>query len=76
MKRWQLIGVLLWRGGVAFVAAYAFYRGAWQLVRQLDWPPQLSVGAAIALAGFALVMLSLVLERLRAAREEGDLLDD
>ena len=76
MNRWQIIGVVLWRGGLAFVAAYAFYRGAWRLLRQLDWPPQLTVGTAIALAGFALVMLSLILERRAAAKTEGNLLDD
>ncbi|MGB0514435.1 MAG: hypothetical protein ACPGJE_06315 [Wenzhouxiangellaceae bacterium] len=75
-RRWQMAGLLLWRGGLLFVIAYGFYHGAWQIVRQLDWPPQITVGAALALAGFALVMLSLILERRQAARAEGSLLDE
>ncbi|MBY6204294.1 hypothetical protein [Halomonas denitrificans] len=75
-ERWQVAGLVLWRGGLAFVAAYAFYTGAWQLLRRLDWPPQLTIGSSIALGGFALLMASLVLERRAAARREGDLLDD
>jgi len=75
-QRWQLVGLVLWRGGLAFVLAYAFYHGARQLLRQLAWPPQLTVGAAIGAAGLCLVMVSLIVERRRAAREEGKLLDD
>jgi hypothetical protein len=75
-QHWQMVGIVLWRGGLLFIAAYGFHHGAWRLLRQLDWPPQVTSGAALALAGFALVMLSLILERRRAARAEGDLLDD
>lgn len=75
-QRWQWVGVVLWRGGVTFVAAYAFYHGAWQVLSQLDWPPQLISGAAIALGGFGLLVLSLILDRRRASRAEGNLLDD
>jgi len=75
-QRWQMVGLLLWRGGMAFVVAYGFYHGAWRLLRQLAWPPQLTVGAAIALAGFCLVIVSLIAERRKAARAEGNLLDD
>lgn len=75
-QRWQVAGLVLWRGGLAFTAAYAFYHGAWQMLRRLDWPPQLTIGSAIALAGFGLVLLSLLVERRGAARREGDLLDD
>ncbi len=74
--RWQVAGLALWRGGLAFVAAYAFYTGAWQLLRRLDWPPQLTIGGSIALGGFALLMASLVLDRRAAAQREGNLLDD
>ncbi|MGM0658928.1 MAG: hypothetical protein ACQET0_10170 [Pseudomonadota bacterium] len=78
MKRqgWQIVGLLMWRGGMTFVLAYGFYHGAWRVLRQLAWPPQLTVGAAIALAGFCLVIFSLMAERRKAAREEGNLLDD
>ncbi|MGK7297237.1 MAG: hypothetical protein ACNS61_15665 [Candidatus Wenzhouxiangella sp. M2_3B_020] len=76
MRRWQIVGIVLWRGGLAFTAGYLFYRGAWQIVHPLDWPPQLAIGSAIALAGFGLFMLSLIVERRKAADAEGDLLDD
>ena len=76
IQRWQLLGLMLWRGGLAFVAAYGFYYGAWQVVRAMDWPQTLTIGASIALAGFGLVFLSLILERRSAARDEGNLLDD
>lgn len=75
-RRWQLIGLVLWRGGLVFVAAYGFYYGAWQFIQQLDWPRTITIGTSIALAGFALLMLSLILERRDAARSEGNLLDD
>ena len=75
-RRWQLIGLMLWRGGLAFVAAYGFYYGAWQFIQRLDWPRAITIGASIALAGFALLVLSLILDRRNAARTEGDLLRD
>ena len=71
-----MAGVVLWRGGLAFVAGYAFYLGSWRLIRMLDWPAQVTVGLALALAGFGLVMISLIGERVQAARHEGNLLDD
>ncbi len=76
MRRWQIAGIVLWRGGLAFAAGYLFYQGAWRIVRRLDWPPQITVGSAIALAGFGLFMLSLIAERRQAARAGGDLLDE
>lgn len=76
VERWRMAGVVLWRGGLAFVAGYTFYLGSWRLIRLLDWPAQITVGLALALAGLGLVMVSLILERMRAVRMEGDLLDD
>lgn len=71
-----MAGVVMWRGGLVFAAAYTFYWGSWRLIQLLDWPEQVTVGLAIALAGLALVMISLILERMRAAQMEGNLLDD
>ena len=76
VERWRMAGVVMWRGGLVFVAAYTFYWGSWRLIRLLDWPPQITVGLAVALAGLGLVMVSLILERVRAAKTEGNLLDD
>jgi len=71
-----MAGIVLWRGGLVFVAAYAFYQGAWEIVSRMDWPAQITLGASLALAGLGLVLLSVLVERRRAARNEGDLLDD
>ena len=76
IERWRMAGVLLWRGGLVFVAGHVCYLGAWQLIQRLNWPVQVTAGLALSLTGLALVMVSLVLERLRAARVEGYLLDD
>ncbi|QKK01957.1 MAG: hypothetical protein HND55_04355 [Pseudomonadota bacterium] len=75
-NRWRWAGLILWRGGLAFSAAYGFYWGAWNLIRSLDWPWQLTSGTAIATAGFGLVVVSIVLERMEASKKEGNLLDD
>ena len=76
VERWRVVGVLMWRGGLIFVAAYTFYWGSWRLIRMLDWPAQITVGLAVALAGLGLVMVSLIMERIQAAKMEGGLLDD
>jgi hypothetical protein len=71
-----MVGVVLWRGGLAFVAGYLFYLGSWRLLVILDWPAQITAGAALAMTGLGLVLVSLILERIAAARQEGDLLSD
>ncbi len=76
IERWRMTGVVLWRGGLAFVVAYTFYLGSWQLIAGLDCPRQITAGLALAVAGFGLVLLSLILERREMARREGNLLDD
>lgn len=76
IERWRMAGVVMWRGGLVFVAAYTFYLGSWRIIRLFDWPAQITVGLAVAAAGLGLVMVSLILERMRSARTEGNLLDD
>jgi len=71
--RTQLLGMLLWRGGLLFVACYSGYRGFRELVRWVELPLQLEVGVAVGLTGLALVVASLVMERIGDARAEGDL---
>jgi len=75
-NRWQSAGLILWRGGLAFTAAYGFYWGAWSVIRSFDWPWHLTSGTAIATAGFGLILVSIVLERIEASKTEGNLLDD
>ncbi|MEN1728643.1 MAG: hypothetical protein AAGJ52_09390 [Pseudomonadota bacterium] len=75
-NRWQSAGLVLWRGGLAFTAAYGFYWGAWRTIQQFEWPWELTTGAAIAIAGFGLILVSIILERIEASQAEGNLLDD
>lgn len=69
------MGLLLWRGGMALAGATALYYGAWQFVRSLAWPGAVKVGLALALAGGALVLVSLILERIEDAASEEKLRD-
>ncbi len=67
---WQLAGYLIFRGGLLLaVSGSLIWLWHWLL---LLWqlPGQLSMGLALALAGFVLVMLSLVVERMRDERPD------
>ena len=70
---WWLSGAAVdvyWRGGLMLVASYSFFRGARLVLENMDLPTQLEVGFGLALAGAAMVMLSLVVERMQDAKEE------
>lgn len=69
----QLVGFLCWRGGLLLVASYSFFRIARLVLQNMDLPAQLQVGFSLALAGAALVLASLIQERVADARNEGDL---
>ena len=69
----ELLGLALWRGGLLFVAAWSFFRGARHVLRLLELPLQLEVGFGLVVSGLGMLMLSLVLERIQDARAEGDL---
>lgn len=71
-----MLGLLLWRGGLAFSAAAGLYYGAWQYIKMLPWPTAVKAGVTIAAAGAGLLLLSMILERRRDARLEGVLKDD
>ena len=73
MRPIHWLGLLLWRGGLLFVGAFVLYETARYLVRFVDLPATLELGFSLLLAGLALVVVSLILERVRDAREEGDL---
>ena len=51
-----MAGVLLWRGGLVFVAGHVCYLGAWQLIQRLNWPVQVTAGLALSLTGLALAL--------------------
>jgi hypothetical protein len=73
MRPIHLFGLLLWRGGLLLVGAFLLYEGARWLLMFVDLPEQLTVGLGLALAGVVMVFISLIIERIRDARLEGDL---
>lgn len=70
-----MAGMLLWRAGLLVIAAYSTFRIARLLLKHVDLPLQLEIGAGLALGGGALVLGSVIWERVLDARAEGDLLE-
>lgn len=66
----QMVGFLCWRAGLLLVSGYGFFRVARLFVAYVDLPTQLEVGLALTLAGAAMVMASLVAERIHDTRAE------
>lgn len=75
MRRTQLLGLLLWRGGLLLVVVTGLFEGARLLLRFVDLPVQLEIGFGLGAAGAALVVTSFVMERVQDLRAEGDLLE-
>ena len=73
MRRIQLIGFLLWRGGLLLVGATIVFETARFILRFVELPPQLEIGFGLGLAGAVLVVTSFVMERIQDYRTEGDL---
>jgi hypothetical protein len=73
MRPIHLIGLILWRGGILLAAVTTAIESVRLLLRFVDLPVELELGVAFVLAGLALVLVSLVLERLRDSRSEGPL---
>ena len=69
----RLAGLVLWRSGLLLVGAYSFFRVARLVLRFVELPPELELGLGLALAGAALVLVSLVWERIQDLKTEGDL---
>ena len=73
MKRIQVVGALLWRGGLLLAAVAAFFESARWLLRVIDVPRELELGLGLLISGFALVLVSLVMERVQDYRAESEL---
>jgi hypothetical protein len=73
MRAPHLLGLFLWRGGLLLAGVAAAVESMRLLLRFVDLPDQLEIGVALVLAGAALVLLSLILERAADRRLEGDL---
>jgi hypothetical protein len=70
MRPIHVVGLLLWRGGMLLVAGTVLFEAARFVLRFFRPPLQIEIGAGLLVAGAALVILSLVLERVRDARSE------
>lgn len=73
MRRSHMIGMMLWRGGLLLAGAWAAFETARWLLKWFAVPPELEIGLGLGLSGLALVLLSLILERVRDSRAEKDL---
>jgi hypothetical protein len=73
VNKTQVVGALLWRGGLLLAAAAALFESARWILRVVDIPPQLEIGFGLLLSGFVLVMVSLIVERIKDSRLESDL---
>ena len=73
MNKTQVVGALLWRGGLLLAAAAALFESVRWILRLVDIPPQLEIGFGLLLSGFVLVMVSLIVERIKDSRLESDL---
>ncbi|PIQ60433.1 MAG: hypothetical protein COV99_11735 [Bacteroidetes bacterium CG12_big_fil_rev_8_21_14_0_65_60_17] len=72
------VGFYLWRGGLAFSAAYLLWevaRRLWMVIRAAGVPWLISLGVFLLAAGFILFIGSFILERLLDARAERGLGD-
>ena len=75
MRKSQVLGMMLWRGGLMLAAGYSLYEAARWVLRFFDIPDQLQVGLGLAIAGAVLVLASLLVERVIDARAEGNLIE-
>lgn len=73
MRAIHLVGLVLWRGGLILAAAVILFQTARWILRFVEIPLQLEIGSALLLSGMALVLLSVVLERVMDYRKEGGL---
>ena len=62
--------MFMWRGGLLLLAVTAAVEVMRSLLRFVDIPAQIELGAALVLAGVALLVASLIMERVDDARNE------
>ena len=72
----RIIGFLFIALGVVILISWAFepLRRLWPVLLALPMP--VKIGLAVALAGFLVLMGSLIWERSESSKAEGNLLDD
>lgn len=64
LRPMTLVGLILWRGGLGLAGGYGAFRLARWVIRYVDLPLQLEVGAALVVAGGLLIFGTVVAERL------------
>ena len=73
MNKTQAVGALLWRGGVLLAVVATLFESVRWILRLVDVPAEMRVGLGLLIAGFVLVLLSLIVERIQDFRVESDL---
>ena len=72
------VGLVLWRVGAYFCAGYLAYRGVMRVLRiflAVDIPTKLIISLALIISGLLFIFASLIIERVRDARNETGLRD-
>lgn len=78
-SRSTTFGWVLWRGGLWFCGLYIGWEATirtWRFLLSLQLPGPVLIGIVMMLIGLILVMASLILERMKDAKMEGDLLHE
>lgn len=65
--------MMMWRGGLLVVAVAAAVELVRTVMRYYQLPLQIEIGTSLVGGGLLLIVLSMILERVSDAREEGDL---
>ncbi len=73
MRPIHLVGLILWRGGLLLAGGWVLYEAARLILRFICLPAQLEIGFGLLVAGLAMVLLSLILERVQDLRTEREL---
>ena len=71
MRAIHRAGLIMWRGGILLLGVTAAIEIMHALLRFMDVPRHVELGLTFILAGLALVIVSLIMERVRDARSEG-----
>jgi hypothetical protein len=73
VKRIQVVGAFLWRGGALLAVVWGLFESARWIWRLVDVPAQVELGLGLVTSGFAMLVVSLILERVEDYRAERDL---
>ena len=66
----QFTGLFLWRLGLIIAGSTGVYRITRHLLRFVELPVQVEIGAGLLIAGLVLFLASFIMERIVDARQE------